>query len=70
MGRVTGAVYRPAFIAWWGLVNLGHYLRRRDQASLDVFLNQTDWLKRNAVERADAAVVWPMNFDCQEGKTL
>jgi heparosan-N-sulfate-glucuronate 5-epimerase len=69
-GRVTGAVYRPAFIAWWGLVNLGHYLRRRDQASLDVFLNQVDWLERNAVERADGAVIWPMHFDCQEGNTL
>ena len=39
-GRVTGPVYRPGFIAWWGLVNLGHYLRHRDQVSRDVFLNQ------------------------------
>ncbi|HEV2715180.1 MAG TPA: D-glucuronyl C5-epimerase family protein, partial [Terriglobales bacterium] len=69
-GRVTGAVYRPAFVAWWGLVNLGHYLRRGDPASMDVFLNQLNWLERSAVQRADSAMVWPMNFDCQEGRTL
>ena len=68
--RTTGAVYRPGFIAWWGLVNLGHYLRHRDQVSLDVFVNQLNWLEQNAVHRADGAVVWPMNFDCREGRTL
>jgi len=67
---VTGIVYRPAFVAWYGLVNLGHYLRRRDQMNLDVFLNQVSWLERNAVLRDDGAVVWPMNFDSQEGATV
>jgi hypothetical protein len=68
-GRATGAVYRPGFIAWWGIVNLGHYLRHGDQASLDVFLNQLNWLEQNAVQRSDGAVVWPMNFDNREGRT-
>jgi hypothetical protein len=29
--RVTGVVYKPAYIAWWGLVNLGHFLRHHDE---------------------------------------
>jgi hypothetical protein len=61
--RQTGAVYWPAYIAWYGLVNLGHYQRTNDQAYLDVFLKQIDWLEANAVVRSDGAVVWPMNFD-------
>jgi hypothetical protein len=63
----TGIVYRPAFIAWYGLVNLGHYLRRRDPVGLKVFLNQVNWLERHALSRDDGSVVWPMSFDCQEG---
>jgi hypothetical protein len=68
--RVTGAAYWPGYIAWYGLVNLGHHLRRGDQASLDIFLNQISWLERNAIRRADGAVVWPMNFDYPEGSVL
>src|SRR5215469_236364 len=41
-GRVTGVVYRPAFIAMYGLGNLGHYLRCGNQAYLNVFLNQVE----------------------------
>ena len=36
--RVTGAVYWPAYIAWYGLVQLGHYLRRGNEANLNSFL--------------------------------
>jgi len=36
-GQLTGNVYKPAYIAWWGLVNLGHFLRHRDHASRDIF---------------------------------
>jgi hypothetical protein len=65
-GRVTGIVYRPAFIAMYGLNNLGHYLQSGDQAHLKVFLNQIDWLEARAVIRGDGAVVWPHDFDHQE----
>jgi hypothetical protein len=65
----TGRVYRPAFIAWYGLVNLGHYLRRQDTSKLQIFLKQVDWLERNAVLRPDGALVWPHYFDQQEGCT-
>jgi hypothetical protein len=65
--RLTGAVYAPGYIAWYGLVNLGHYVLHGDQTSLDVFLNQINWLERHAVLRHDGAVVWPMDFDYLEG---
>ena len=67
--RQTGSAYWPAYIAWYGLVNLGHYLRKNDSACLDIFLKQIDWLEANAVVRSDGAVVWPMNFDYIVGQT-
>ena len=68
--RSTGAVYWPPYIAWYGLVQLGHYLRRGDPQYRDVFLKQVAWLEQHAVTRADGAVVWPMNFDYPEGAVL
>ena len=66
----TGPVYRPAFVAWYGLVHLGHYLRRRDPMNLQIFLKQVDWLERNAVMRDDGALVWPHKFDWKDGDTF
>lgn len=68
--RLTGTVYKPAYIAWWGLVNLGHYLRHHDEPSRDAFLRQVDWLEANAVVRPDGAVVWMNRHDCLQGKTF
>lgn len=68
--RLRGAVYAPGYIAWYGLVNLGHYLRRGASEYLAIFLNQVDWLERHAVLRSDGAIVWPMDFDYREGATL
>jgi hypothetical protein len=68
--RLAGVVYKPAYIAWWGLVQLGHFLRHQDEASLESFLKQVDWLESHAVVRADGAVVWTNNFDILQGKTL
>jgi hypothetical protein len=69
-GRVTGVVYRPAIVAMYGLGNLGHYLRSGNQTHLNVFLSQVNWLEQHAVIRADGAVVWPHDFDLQEGPIL
>ena len=66
-GRVTGVVYRPGFVAMYGSSNLGHYLRSGNQAHLNIFLNQVNWLEQHAVIRSDDAVVWPNDFDLQEG---
>jgi hypothetical protein len=65
--RTTGAVYWPSYIAWYGLVQLGHYLRRGNEQHRDIFLKQVAWLEQNAVLRSDGAVVWPMNFDYPSG---
>jgi D-glucuronyl C5-epimerase C-terminus len=69
-GRVTGVVYRPGFVAMYGLRNLGHYLRTGNQEHLNVFLGQVNWLEQHAVIRGDGAVVWPHDFDLQEGPVL
>ncbi len=69
-GRLYGEVYKPAYIAWWGLVHLGHFLRHGDEASRSVFLNQLNWLESHAVIRPDGAVVWPNPFDCLQGATF
>ena len=60
--RTSGTNYWPGYIAWYGLVNLGHYLRRRDQMNLDIFLKQVGWLEHHAVVK-DGAAIWPMTFD-------
>lgn len=68
--RLGGLVYKPAYIAWWGLVQLGHFLRHHDEASRESFLKQVDWLESNAVVRTDGAVVWTNNFDILHGYNL
>lgn len=69
-GRLYGEVYKPAYIAWWGLVNLGHYLRRNDVSYREAFLRQVDWLESHAVIRPDGSVVWPNQYNHLEGDTL
>jgi D-glucuronyl C5-epimerase C-terminus len=69
-GRTTGVVYRPAFVAMYGMGNLNQYLRSGNQEYLSVFLNQIDWLERHAVVRADGAVVWTNDFNLQDGPLL
>jgi hypothetical protein len=68
--RLAGVVYKPAYIAWWGLVQLGYFLRHQDEASRESFLRQVNWLESHALVRADGSVVWTNNFDILHGKTL
>lgn len=67
--RATGTVYFPAYVAWYGLVHLGHYLRTGVGEEMEIFLRQISWLEDHAVTRSDGAVVWPMNFDYSVGHT-
>ena len=64
--RATGTNYWPAFIGWYALVQLGHYLRGKGSQHLSAFLKQIDWLEEHAVLRDDGAVVWTMDFDNPE----
>ncbi|HVN18167.1 MAG TPA: D-glucuronyl C5-epimerase family protein [Dongiaceae bacterium] len=68
--RLYGEAYAPGYIAWWGLVHLGHFLRHGDEASREVFLKQVDWLESFATVREDGAVIWPNPFHLLEGATL
>jgi heparosan-N-sulfate-glucuronate 5-epimerase len=68
--RLYGEVYKAAYIAWWGLVNLGHALRNNDSAGREVFLRQVAWLESHAVVWPDGTVVWPNHYDLLEGDTL
>ncbi len=67
--RSTGAAYWPAYIAWYGLVHLGHYLRNARRQDLDVFMRQVTWLEKSVTVREDGAAVWTMNFDYDVGTT-
>lgn len=68
--RLYGEAYAPGYIAWWGLVHLGHFLRHGDEYSRETFLRQVDWLERSATVRPDGAVVWPNPFHYLDGTTL
>jgi hypothetical protein len=68
--RITGEVYLPGYVAWYGLVHLGHYLRSGNHDELNIFIKQVDWLEEHAVTQGDGAVVWPMNFDYRVGDVL
>ena len=68
--RTTGTKYRPAYIAMHALHHLESYLRNRDRAHLEVFLQHVNWLEDHALVRADGAVVWPNDYDLWEGNTL
>ena len=69
-GRVTGVAYRPSFIAMYGLSNLNQFLASGDPTNRDIFLKQVAWLESHAIRREDGAVVWPHDFDLQEGPLL
>jgi len=68
--RLYGEVYKAAFIAWWGLVNLEHHLRHGDTPAREAFMRQIDWLDGHAVIGSDGSVVWPNQYDLLEGDTL
>jgi hypothetical protein len=65
--RLLGPRYNPLFVAWWGLFNLERHLRFGEMGAIDRFWTQVEWLRRNAQERDDGAMVWPCYFDWQEG---
>jgi hypothetical protein len=69
-GRVTGVVYRPSFVAMYALSNLNQFLQTSDPTRLDIFLKQVSWLENHAIRREDGAVVWPHDFDLQEGSVF
>jgi len=66
--RTFGATYNPAYVGWYGLVNLERHVRGLDRSS--AFLRQLEWLETHAVRRDDGAVVWPYTAVFEEGYCL
>lgn len=64
--RTFGATYNPAYVSWYGLVNVERYARGLDRSRM--FLPQVDWLVSHAVRRDDGAVVWPYTAVFEEGR--
>jgi hypothetical protein len=67
--QTSKLLYRPGFIAMYGLGSLHEFLQTGEDAKLKGFLDQVDWLERNAVIRSDGAVVWPHDFDLPDWPT-
>ena len=67
--RAQGRQYNPAFISWCALMSLEDHGRDTRANHLRTFNTQVQWLKANAVARPDGAIVWPYNFDWQEGRS-
>jgi len=60
--------YNPAYVGWFGLMNLERWLRGDDDGGRAAFLRQVAWLTSHAVERPDGSAVWPYTFDWLEGR--
>jgi len=66
--RTTGTNYWTGFIAWYALVELGHFLRDKGSEHLVAFQKQINWLEEHASMRQNA-LVWTMDFDNPESGT-
>jgi hypothetical protein len=62
----TFSTYNPAYVAWYGLMDLERAARRGDAAPR-TFLRQVDWLANNVVRDGDGAAVWPYTVEVVEG---
>jgi heparosan-N-sulfate-glucuronate 5-epimerase len=69
-GDPIGVKYNPAYIGWWGLINLKRYRDSSENRYLDNFGRQVNWFLTNQKEGEGESVVWHYNFDWQEGKTF
>jgi hypothetical protein len=65
--RIFGETYNPAYVAWYGLMNLERSLRGVDPAGRGALLKQVDWLVAHGLRHEDGSVVWPLTIDWQEG---
>lgn len=68
--RTFAEAYNPAYVAWYGLMNLERSLRGLDPSGGQTFLKQVRWLVSNGIRRDDGAVVWPYPLDWREGACL
>ncbi len=68
--RTFRLFHNPAYVSWYGLVNLERSLRGLDPGGARAFLDQAAWLEANVVRRPDGGVVWPYTVSFQEGRCV
>lgn len=67
-GGKLGSQYNPAYIAWYGLVNLTRYIQSGEKDLLKKFLRQLSWLRTRYRDWGSKGYVWTYDFDWLEGK--
>ena len=65
--RLLGTVVNPAYVAWFGLMNLERNLRGLEPTGREIFLKQIQRLVAHGVSKDDGSIVWPYLFDWNEG---
>jgi len=69
-GDAIGVKYNPAYISWWTLMNLRHYLATKENKYLDDFKKHIRWLMINQKEGKRESAIWTYDFDWHEGRTF
>lgn len=69
-GGFIGVRYNPAYIGWWGLLNLRRYLAIGEKIGLENFRRQVEWLLKNQKGGGEKSAIWIYEFDWNEGKTI
>ena len=69
-GGSIGVRYNPAYIGWWGLLNLRRYLAIGEKIGLENFRRQVEWLLKNQKRGGEKSASWTYDFDWHEGKTF
>ncbi|MBT6052756.1 MAG: hypothetical protein HOG49_38645 [Candidatus Scalindua sp.] len=64
-----GAKINPAYVAWWGIINLNSYLADNNNHNLEQLNKSVNWLKTNYKEKRDY-VYWEYRFDWPNGRTV
>jgi hypothetical protein len=69
-GDSIGVRYNPAYIGWWGLLNLRRYLVIGEKIGLENFRRQVEWFLKNQKRDREKSAIWRYEFDWNEGKTV
>lgn len=65
-----GQRFNPAYIAWYGLMNLNRYLDTQQKEYLDRFTVQVQWAVQNARTDNNGLMKWDYDFDWPNGDNV
>lgn len=60
----------PAYVAWYGLMNLNRHLDTGEKKYLSAFHTQFRWAEANKLENAEGGVWWGYDFDFPNGDSI